>query len=104
MLIDMFCLLALRLAEKSSDDDGDEDTAQQEELCVFLISALTNLSFYADGHVHDSRERICKHLVNVIVLYVVFSVYHSSSKSETLLSNAGTPIETWISSRRVFVL
>ena len=76
MLIDMFCLLALRLAEKSSDDD---DTAQQEELCVFLISALTNLSFYADGHVHDSRQRICKHLVNVIVLYVVVSVAHSSS-------------------------
>ena len=98
----MFCLLALRLAEKSSDGD-DDDTAQQEELCVFLISALTNLSFYADGHVHDSRQRICKHLVNVIVLYVVVSVDHSSSKSETSLSNAGMPIGTWISSRRVFV-
>ena len=67
MLIDLFCSLALRLAEGIEDDTN---TEQQEELCVFLISALTNLSFYADGYVHDSRARICKHLVNIIVLYV----------------------------------
>ena len=60
MLIDMFCLLALRLAEKSGDDDDDaddddddDDSAQQEELCVFLISALTNLSFLSLIHISE---------------------------------------------------
>ena len=52
---------------------------EEEERAYVMMSVF---SFSSSGHVHDSRERICKHLVNVIVLYVVVSVDRSSSKSE----------------------
>jgi len=82
MTIDMFCSLALKFAEKEEND-----LQQQQELFVFLISAMTNLSFYADGHIQNERQRICKHLVNIIVLYADHQNIDIVSESLRALGN-----------------
>lgn len=86
VLIKLFCFLAQRVVSSTiTDTKTSPDTASAEshivsdELLVFVLCALTNLSFWCSrrqedahaervDHVFMSRDRVCKNLVPLVTI------------------------------------